>query len=147
MQIEILIQSIPIAEPRKRVRVANGIAMHYTPKRHKVNDFKQAAKIAAKASLRCMSPLTGPIAVELLYVMPRTLNQVWKTKPMPRLPHDKKPDLDNLQKSTWDALNGIVWHDDSQICELVSKKVIASGYEQPHVVLRVWEIEQKREVV
>ena len=121
--------------------------MHYTPATAKVNTFKQAAKLAAKASLKCMSPLDGPLSVELLYVMPRTLNQVWKTKPMPRLPHDKKPDLDNLQKSTWDALNGIVWLDDSQICELVAKKVIASGYEEPHVVLRVWQIEKRREVL
>lgn len=147
MQVEIKIHAIPIAEPRKRVAVVNGRAKVYTPKKAKVNDFKRAAKKAASEAMSRMAPFTQPLAVELVYVMPRTLNQVWKTKPMPRLPHDKKPDMDNLQKATWDALNGIVWVDDSQICYLKCGKVIASGYEEPHVVMKCWEIEDVREVV
>lgn len=141
MQVEIVINAIPVPEPRKRVAVVNGRAKVYTPRAAKVNTFKHAAKLAAKCSMKRMSPLTGPLCVELTFVMPRTLNQVWKTKPMPRMVHDKKPDLDNLQKSTWDALNGIVWQDDSQICEVRASKLVADGSEEPRVVVVVHEVQ------
>lgn len=32
--------------------------------------------------------------------------------------HINKPDLDNITKSILDALNGVAWKDDSQICDL-----------------------------
>ena len=35
----------------------------------------------------------------------------------------KKPDCDNVAKSILDALNGIVYHDDSQVVSLVVEKV------------------------
>ena len=34
------------------------------------------------------------------------------------LMHTKKPDCDNIAKSILDALNGLAYYDDSQICEL-----------------------------
>ena len=34
----------------------------------------------------------------------------------------KKPDLDNLEKSVLDALNGHAWDDDNQISDLSSRK-------------------------
>ena len=37
--------------------------------------------------------------------------------------HDKKPDCDNLAKSILDALNGIAFKDDSQVCELIVHKL------------------------
>jgi Holliday junction resolvase RusA-like endonuclease len=36
--------------------------------------------------------------------------------------HTKKPDCDNLAKSILDALNGIAYDDDSQICSLTVHK-------------------------
>tara|TARA_R110000868_G_scaffold101057_1_gene278212 strand:- start:11235 stop:11516 length:282 start_codon:yes stop_codon:yes gene_type:complete len=84
-------------------------------------------------ALKRMAPLGGPLKLSLVFVMPRTQNQIWKTKPMPRIWHDKKPDFDNLEKSVCDALKGLVWFDDSQICSVSTIKVIAAGDEQPHV--------------
>ena len=56
---------------------------------------------------------------------------------MPPVPHTKKPDFDNLAKSTCDALNGLLWHDDSLICKATIIKTIASGTEIPHVYVSV----------
>lgn len=36
--------------------------------------------------------------------------------------HTKKPDLDNLVKFVKDCLNGVVWHDDSQIYGITAWK-------------------------
>lgn len=40
--------------------------------------------------------------------------------------HTKKPDCDNLAKSILDALNGIAFCDDSQICKLTVHKLYSS---------------------
>ena len=38
----------------------------------------------------------------------------------------KKPDSDNIAKVVLDALNGIAYHDDTQIVMVVAKKVYSS---------------------
>ena len=35
----------------------------------------------------------------------------------------RKPDLDNIAKQVGDALNGVVWHDDSQVIEMRSRRL------------------------
>lgn len=141
MRVVITIPGVPIPEPRKRVKIrAIGkklIAQVYTPKTAKVVPFKRIAALSAKQAMKRMSPLDGPLSMTVIFVMPRVRAEIWKTKPMPRLPHAKKPDIDNLQKSLFDALTGIVWNDDAQICGLVCYKWIAAGDEEPRVVLEV----------
>ena len=34
-----------------------------------------------------------------------------------------KPDIDNLSKGIMDALNGVIWKDDSQVVELLLSKI------------------------
>ena len=138
MQIQFTIPAVPVAEPRKRVRIrktrdGKSFSQLYTPGSDPVNAFKATARIFASMALKRMAPLGGPLKLSLVFVMPRTQNQIWKTKPMPRIWHDKKPDFDNLEKSVCDALKGLVWIDDSQICSVSTMKVIAAGDEQPHV--------------
>jgi Holliday junction resolvase RusA-like endonuclease len=61
---------------------------------------------------------SGPVSLVLVCSMPRPKyikkDAIW---------HTKKPDIDNLAKAVMDALNGIVWKDDSQICELSAVKI------------------------
>ena len=38
------------------------------------------------------------------------------------VPHVKKPDSDNVSKLVCDALNGIAWRDDAQVCDLQVRK-------------------------
>ena len=52
------------------------------------------------------------------------------TRPLPKSAPKKrngeadtyKPDLDNMVKSVFDALNGVAWRDDAQITELTARK-------------------------
>ena len=131
------IPAVPVAEPRKRSRVVRtggkAFVSHYTPTKHPVNAFKASASKAAAEAIGRLGPLTGPLKIEIVFVLPRTAGQIWKTKPMPRMWHSKKPDFDNLEKSVCDALKGIVWIDDSQVCCTSVRKVIAAGDESPHV--------------
>lgn len=46
-----------------------------------------------------------------------------------KIRHIKKPDVDNIAKVVMDALNGLAWHDDSQIVSLSAYKAYAENAE------------------
>ena len=52
-------------------------------------------------------------------------------------PHQKKPDISNLIKFTEDALNEVLWEDDSCISEITAKKVYS---EEPKTIITVEKI-------
>lgn len=137
--IEIMVPAVPIAEPRKRTRVVGSYAMHYTPTDSPVNAFKATVRLAADKAMASRSSFTGAVEIDLLFAMPRTKGQIYKTKPMPRLLHTKKPDADNICKAVFDALNGTLWIDDAQVCRLTVTKVVCAGDERPFVRIRANE--------
>jgi Holliday junction resolvase RusA-like endonuclease len=112
----------------------------YTPTTHPVNAFKAAVQAALSASGHA-EPLSGPLSLDVLFVMPRPLAKIWKTRPMPRYRHAKKPDLDNLLKSLKDALTGLAWRDDAQVDMIHAIKCTAAGDELPHVRVVIEEVE------
>ena len=54
--------------------------------------------------------------------------------------HIKKPDIDNLQKAVKDALNGIAYRDDSQVCKVMALKQYA---ESDGVLIEIEKMECK----
>lgn len=65
--------------------------------------------------------MTGPVEMEIYFAMPEPKSMRKKDKGQ-KLPHVKKPDLDNLEKALMDAANGIVFKDDSQVWMKRSQK-------------------------
>lgn len=66
---------------------------------------------------------TGTVKVRMLFVFP--IRKSWtkkKKKAMLNNFHTIKPDLDNLEKTVLDALNGLAFKDDSQVCEVTKIK-------------------------
>ncbi len=64
-------------------------------------------------------PLEGPVALALAFRMP--MPRSWSKRRqgvMAGAPHTGKPDADNLAKAVMDALNGVAWVDDGQVCQL-----------------------------
>lgn len=55
----------------------------------------------------------------------------------------KKPDLDNIAKSILDALNGLAYHDDSQIVCLIISKFYAIN--EPKVRVHLWANKEEEE--
>ena len=141
-EIHFIVPAVPVAQPRQRSRIASGkggkqFVQNYTPAKHPVNDFKAAVMHAARAAYSG-PPLDVPLSMHVVFVMPRDNAKVWKTKPMPREPYTKKKgDWDNLGKSLSDALNQLVYTDDGLLCDVRVLRVMASGYEQPHVEVRI----------
>lgn len=141
--IEFTIPAIPVAQPRQRHRVVEGangaFARNYTPAKHPVNAFKACAQHAFAAAYSG-PPLTGALSISVLFIFPRPKSKVWKRRPMPREPHTKTPDMDNLLKSLKDSLKGLAYVDDAQIALYTyCMKVIAGGTEQPRVEVSIEE--------
>lgn len=149
--IEFTVYAVPVAQPRQRHRVIQGkggkaFAANYTPARDPVNSYKASVRMASASVYRSGPPLTGPLVVDMIFVLPRT-KPAWLKKDSPwyakwksgdRIPHAvARNDRDNLAKSTQDALNGVLWVDDGQIYAGRIEKWIASEFEQPHVEVRI----------
>lgn len=153
-EIRFTVPAVPVAQPRPRARVIKGkdgkvqAGIHEVKtiknadgswKPHPIAAFKATVRMAVE-NLYTGPPLTGPLCVDLLFVFPRQKTKIWKTRPMPRYRHDTKPDRDNCDKSVLDALTGLLWVDDCQICDGRIQKWRASGDEQPHVEITVTQL-------
>ncbi len=129
MIITFTVPCVPIAQPRQRHRVMQAagrtFAQNYTPDNHPVQAFKATCRLAAQ-QVGC-TPIVGPVYLELLFTFPRPKRLQWKNKTMHAEWHTSKPDLDNLEKSVKDALTGICWQDDAQVCSVVKRKIYGAG--------------------
>jgi len=106
-------EAVPKARART-VRLPNGIIKSYTPK--KTASWEEAIRAAALEH-RPEKLLDGPLALEATFYRLKP-----KSKPKKYLYPDTKPDLDNLIKSVKDALEGIIYTNDSRIVDEVVRK-------------------------
>lgn len=119
--IKILIDADII--PASRPKFGRGRA--YMPKRNQ--DFRRVVQTAARLAMKNREPLDGEIcAVVKVY-------RKWKRTAR------QSGDLDNLVKSLWDGLNGIVFRDDSQICRCTAEKF--QDKERPRAEIEIRRLE------
>jgi Holliday junction resolvase RusA-like endonuclease len=93
----------------------------YQPK--DIVDFKNAVRWIARAQAPQLSQSDKPFHVELVFSFrrPESTKKPLKTQIdefNALVVKTTKPDVDNLTKAILDALNGIIWIDDAQVCEL-----------------------------
>ena len=142
--IRFTVPGLPVAQPRQRHRIAAGAGrqwvQNYTPSKSPVNEYKAAVRLAAAQVVN--APLNGPLSISVVFVFPRGTKPTWLKKHSSwfwawkdgqRVPHIARPDRDNLDKSTLDALKGIVFLDDKQAYCGRIEKWIAAGDEPAHV--------------
>lgn len=134
--IRFTVPGLPIAQPRQR-HTRTGV--NYTPTAHPVNAFKAAVRLAAQQEWAGRALIEGPVAVRILCVFPVPKAMMRKNRCIIRVPCPKKPDVDNLFKSIADALNHVIWVDDSQIVNASISKMYAASAESPHVDLEITE--------
>ena len=107
----------PVAKGRPRA----GKGRVYTPK--KTRDFERELKALAKIQYKS-KPLTGALELVLVFEIERPKSVSVKKRLYPTV----KPDCSNLAKATEDALNGVLFEDDSQVVKLIiSKKYSNKG--------------------
>lgn len=119
----------PMGAPRPRV---TRFGTYNDPK---YTSYKYAIALVAKSKKLTLS--TSPICLKIDFFF--TVPKSWtKKKKEAAKWHTSKPDLDNLEKGVKDALNGIVYKDDSQVCLLQSRKQYA---EFAGIVVEIEEID------
>lgn len=140
--MKIVVPVVPVAQPRQRHAVIGGAVRNYTPADHPVNAYKAALILAAKqAGAR---PIDGPVRVDIDFFLPRPKRLMRRKDPDGPLRHAARPDVDNLWKSTADALRGIAWRDDAQVCATLARKWYCEKNGTPRVEITVSEIEEAR---
>jgi Holliday junction resolvase RusA-like endonuclease len=117
--ITFFVPGVPVAQPRQRHRVVVGrggkaYATNYTPKDAPVNDYKEAARIAAWRAMGRNAPLNVPVGVSVEFVFPRP-KSLTRKRGNPRSWKGNGEDVDNLSKSLFDALSGVVFDDDCRV--------------------------------
>ena len=110
----------------------------YTPP--ETVEYERALAWKAKAAMRGREPFEGPLAVRMFAMMPIAPSWPQREKDAAvagiKIPQGK-PDIDNIAKAGLDALNGIVWRDDTQI----ARALIVKEYgESPGVIIEVFAL-------
>jgi Holliday junction resolvase RusA-like endonuclease len=126
---------LPVAKGRARV-TRNGT---YTPKKTRVFEADVAA--TARDAMGPLKPCVGSVFLSLVVFLP--VPKGWpkhrRNAALAGLVHPVvRPDLDNYEKAVTDALNGIVYDDDSQVCDVVKSKRYAAT---PRVCIEVHAME------
>ncbi|MBK5492202.1 RusA family crossover junction endodeoxyribonuclease [Bacillus sp. TH13] len=135
--IQFTIMTEPVAQGRPRASAVHGKVRMYDPK--KSRDFKRyVSAIAAKFAPASL--LEGPLQLEVKVYKP-SLKSFSKKKTLAAeeglLRPTTKPDVDNYVKGVKDALNKVIWNDDSQVVDL---KVSKWYSEKPRVEVFIKEI-------
>lgn len=112
--------SIPIkAVSKERPRAARN-GHFYTPK--KTADFEK--EVATYANMTLDQPFSEPLKVKVAIIeeVPKSWSEDKRLLAQHRLIVPTKGDLDNQVKAVTDALNGVAYIDDAQICHLRATK-------------------------
>ena len=128
----------PKGKGRPRFCLKNGKAYIYTPQNTK--EYEENIKTYARLFKHIFRrEMQLEAHIEAYYKIPKNTSKGIKEKMICRiiLPN-KKPDIDNIEKIVLDALNGVLYEDDAQICKTISEKFYA---EEPHLKIRIGVIE------
>ncbi len=105
----------PVGKGRPRAsRTGKGIRMH-TPE--KTASYENLVATAAHGAMRGAAPIQGAchVDMDIRLMVPMSWSAKRRNQALEGLVFPtKKPDLDNILKAVFDAINGIVWEDDVQ---------------------------------
>lgn len=127
---KLVVHGLPAPQGSKR-HVGNGVMVESSKK---VKPWRADVRQAAedwRLENGSPGPLTGSLIVMLTFSLPRPKarkKEHWVAT---------RPDLDKLVRSTFDALTGVLWGDDSQVVYLTAQKTYVDSGELPGVVITI----------
>lgn len=135
------VPGVPVPQGSKQAFVVKGRAVVTERGRSALGPWRSA--IAAAAAAELDEALVGPIAVALVFTLPRPKSH-YRTgaragelrEAAPRYV-ETRPDVDKLTRAVLDALSGVAFRDDGQVAELVARKVFGA---QPGVLVELQEL-------
>ena len=126
----------PVPQGRPRFVKRGNFVQAYDPKTSK--EFKEKLKELALQQSPALSERALEVSIVFYMSIPKSKPKKWRESPPA---HVVKGDIDNVIKGTLDALTGILWKDDSQICMLSAHKVYSNS---PRIEMVIREVEDKR---
>lgn len=121
--ISFVIPGAPVGKGRPKFARRGNFVSTYTPE--KTASYENLVKVVAQQAMAGKDLIQGAVCVGiLLFVTPPAS---WSQKKQAEAIRGgvfptSKPDVDNVIKGIFDAMNDIVWKDDKQVCDLVLSK-------------------------
>ena len=121
------IPGTPVGKGRPRFARRGNFVTTFTPE--KTASYENLVKVKAEEAMVGHELIAGAVAVTiLLFITPPAS---WSNKKMLQaLNHEilptTKPDVDNVIKGIFDAMNEIVWNDDKQVVDVTIRKRYAN---------------------
>ena len=140
--ITIHIPGPPQGKGRARTVKKGNFTHSYTPKNTAL--YENLIKVLAMQEMekQGLEMMTGPVkmTIKAFYDIPKSISKRKRTEmEMGIKKPSKKPDADNIVKAAGDALNGVAYRDDAQICDLrIIKRYVTSNI-NPQVIILVEE--------
>jgi Holliday junction resolvase RusA-like endonuclease len=128
----------PVGKGRPRATSRGGFVRMYTDA--KTLGFESAVADEARIAMREWQAFNTPMQMQLsaYYPIPKSWSKKKRQMAMDGEIHPQvKPDLDNVMKAVLDAMNGVVYVDDSQVINMVATKRYSSD---PRVEVYLHEV-------
>lgn len=114
-------------EPIGKGRPRFGNGRTYTPPATVAYEYALKTEAAITMKKVRLKPFEGPVEVSVVakFGIPKSWS---KSRRAEAFHHIGRPDCDNVLKVVLDALNGVVWLDDAQVCDaIIAKRYDAAG--------------------
>ncbi|MDQ5983917.1 MAG: hypothetical protein RUMPE_00946 [Eubacteriales bacterium SKADARSKE-1] len=124
MEIEFHVPGPPQGKARPRLCQIRGRNIVYTP--IQTVKYEKLIKECYQAVTDFKFPKGEPVYIIMVarFPVPKSTSKKEKEKMLSReIFPAKKPDVDNIAKAVLDALNGVAFHDDAQVCAVGCQKI------------------------
>ena len=124
MPVKFEVLGVAVGKGRPKFSTVNGHAVAYTPA--KTANYETLVRLSYQQQIGSfMFDKDKPLRaiIRAFFPIPKSASKK-KREQMEagKIRHTKKCDADNIAKACLDALNGIAFYDDSQVCELSISK-------------------------
>ena len=138
--IQFTVLGCPVGKGRPKFSTFNGHATAYTPA--KTVNYENLVKLSYQQQCGgIMYEKDVPLRaiIKAYFPIPKSTSRK-KHDAMIRkeILYTKKCDADNLAKAVLDALNGIAYYDDAQVCQLIVSKMYS---DEPRVEVSISEVQ------
>lgn len=123
-QVMFQVEGTPIGKGRPKFARRGNFVSTYTPT--KTRDYEELIRDAAKIAMGSTEPIETPVVACIYIIVPIPASYSKKRSAACLDGSErpcKKPDIDNIIKAYLDAMNGIVYKDDTQVVSLHATKV------------------------